>query len=60
MISLTLTRGFIKKLMDNSMVVRFLNGDSRDLCVEYLGGLVGLGGFNRPAKIPGVDHGIET
>lgn len=35
MMSLTLARGYIKKLLDNGKVVRFLNGNYADLCGEF-------------------------
>jgi hypothetical protein len=35
MLNLTLARGYVKKLMDNAKVVRFLNGNYRDFLTEF-------------------------
>jgi hypothetical protein len=33
--NLTLARGYIKKLLDNAKVVRFLNGSFPDILMEF-------------------------
>jgi hypothetical protein len=33
--NLTLARGYVKKLLDNAKVVRFLNGDYGDVLAEF-------------------------
>ncbi len=35
MLNLTLARGYIKKLLENRKVVRFLNGNCRDRLSEF-------------------------
>ena len=35
MLNLTCVRGFIKKLLDNAKVVRFLNTNHRDILAEF-------------------------
>jgi ParB-like chromosome segregation protein Spo0J len=35
MLNLTLARGYIKKLLENGKVVRFLNGNHRDILTEF-------------------------
>src|SRR3984957_1612057 len=35
MLNLTLARGYVKKLIDNAKVVRFLNGNYRDILSEF-------------------------
>ncbi len=35
MLNLTLARGYVKKLLDNAKVVRFLNGNHADLMAEF-------------------------
>jgi hypothetical protein len=35
MLNLTLARGYIKKLLENGKVVRFLNGNYRDILSEF-------------------------
>jgi hypothetical protein len=35
MLNLTLARGFIKRLLDNAKVVRFLNGNFPDILAEF-------------------------
>jgi hypothetical protein len=35
MLNLTLARGYVKKLIDNVKVVRFLNGNYRDILSEF-------------------------
>ena len=35
MLNLTLARGYVKKLVDNAKVVRFLNGNYRDFLTEF-------------------------
>jgi hypothetical protein len=35
MLNLTLARGYVKKLLDNAKVVRFLNGNYGDVLTEF-------------------------
>ena len=35
MLNLTLARGYVKKLLDNAKVVRFLNGNYGDILAEF-------------------------
>ena len=35
MLNLTLARGYVKKLLDNARIVRFLNGNYGDILAEF-------------------------